>query len=445
MEKAEGEDNGEEREETVEEKIDRLGRETDDLYEQLRRLLSSSSSPSPSPSPPLPLPRTLPPVRVPEPLLKLRRAIKEKHTERELLLEDQRVSKVAEEYLRENPSILEKVDECPVCLEPIFDVDGAVVSLCCGKQMCKDCSQQWNAVNDTCALCREGVPSVSEELGILRTKAAAGKAWAQCCLGSKYYHGLSGLAADKRKAESLYRKAADQGHSNAQCQLGRLESEKGNDSEAYQLFEAAASQGHMNALWRVAKYYYIGACVEKDKVTAARLFTVSVKLQKTDRLRCAYLGFLFAVGEGGLQQSDERSMYYLKLAIEENLLHPGCMVYYASALQKSAMMYYPDNEIVPSGCNSFPEALFWYRRASADSVGAEAVELFDSYESKIKAMCASCYKSLTTETRKCCVECKAIYYCSRECQVADWKVGHKKDCVKSLKKRLRASGKFADV
>jgi len=442
MDQLEDEDKDEDREETVEEKIDRLGRETDDLYEQLRRLLSSSSSPSPSPSPPLPLPRTLPPVRVPEPLLKLRRAIKEKHTERELLLEDQRVSKVAEEYLRENPSILEKVDECPVCLEPIFDVDGAVVSLCCGKQTCKDCLQQWYAVNDTCVLCREGVPRESEVLGILLTKAAAGTAWAQCCLGSKYYHGLSGLAADKRKAESLYRKAVDQGYSIAQCHLGRLERARDNGSEACQLFEDAASQGHMNALGRVAAYY---CGDEEDEVKSARLFAVSAKLQKTDPFPLVNLGYLFALGEGGLQQSNERSMYYFKLAIEKSFLPPEFMIDYALVLHKMSAMYYPDCEIVPSGYNSFPEALFWYRRASADSVGAEAVELFDSYESKIKAMCASCYKSLTTETRKCCVECRAVYYCNRECQAADWKAGHKKDCVKSLKKRLRASGKFDDV
>ena len=97
---------------------------------------------------------------MPEPLLKLRHAIKEKDTERELLLEDQRASKVVEKYLKENPSILEKVEDCPICLEPIFDVDGAVPLLCCGKRTCQSCSIPLTATaNDTCPLCREMFPT----------------------------------------------------------------------------------------------------------------------------------------------------------------------------------------------------------------------------------------------------------------------------------------------
>mmetsp|Transcript_9158 Transcript_9158/g.19492 ORF Transcript_9158/g.19492 Transcript_9158/m.19492 type:complete len:150 (+) Transcript_9158:92-541(+) len=125
MERVEA-DEGEEREETIEEKIERLAVEIQDIQEQGERLLRSLSA------------ITIPPV--PEPLLKLRRAVKEKETERELLLEDQRASKVVEEYLKENPSILEKVDECPICLEPIFDIEAAATFLCCGNRVCGDCS-----------------------------------------------------------------------------------------------------------------------------------------------------------------------------------------------------------------------------------------------------------------------------------------------------------------
>mmetsp|Transcript_9149 Transcript_9149/g.19470 ORF Transcript_9149/g.19470 Transcript_9149/m.19470 type:complete len:172 (-) Transcript_9149:527-1042(-) len=162
MEQRKGADgNHEEREEeTVDEKIDRLGRELQDMQKEAERMRSNS--------PPI----TRPPV--PEPLLKLRRAIKEKHTERELLLEDQRVSKVAEEYLRENPSILEKVEECPICLEPIFDRNGSQTFVCCGKQVCGSCSEPLMAAgHKTCPLCREKFPSKENEvLSILHEKAA---------------------------------------------------------------------------------------------------------------------------------------------------------------------------------------------------------------------------------------------------------------------------------
>jgi hypothetical protein len=30
---------------------------------------------------------------------------------------------------------------------------------------------------------------------------------------------------------------------------------------------------------------------------------------------------------------------------------------------------------------------------------------------------------------KRCSQCKAVHYCSKDCQVKDWKAGHKKDCA----------------
>ena len=35
---------------------------------------------------------------------------------------------------------------------------------------------------------------------------------------------------------------------------------------------------------------------------------------------------------------------------------------------------------------------------------------------------------LPREKIKKCKACKLVEYCSRECQVKDWKNGHKKDC-----------------
>mmetsp|Transcript_4511 Transcript_4511/g.10130 ORF Transcript_4511/g.10130 Transcript_4511/m.10130 type:complete len:432 (+) Transcript_4511:62-1357(+) len=425
-------DEGEEREETVEEKIERLAVEIQDIQEQGERLLRSLSA------------ITIPPV--PEPLLKLRRAVKEKETERELLLEDQRASKVVEEYLKENPSILEKVDECPICLEPIFDVDKASFFICCGKPMCGSCKEPLLAAgNDICPFCRGPFPSGGEELSILRTKAAQGKAWAQCILGQKFYYGLTGLVEDDQKAESLLRSAADQGHAGAQYYLGQYERQKDNVVEACRQFEAAASQGNMAALSALAMFYYQGDVVGQDDMEAVRIATVSARLQ--DRNPCAneVLGYCFALGKAGLERSLVLSVYYYKLAIEEFELHPNTNRRYAWALINISSIYYPECLTPPSGDNNWPEALFWYRRAIAQLTDAETIPFFESYESKIREMCAYCCKSLNTETQKCCVECRAVYYCNRECQAADWKAGHKKDCVKSLKKRLRATGEFENI
>jgi len=427
MEQRKGdEDNDEQREETVQEKIDRLGKEVQDMQKADQWMRSSC-----------------PPGIIPGPLLKLRREIKEKDIERELLLEEQRASKVVAEYLKDNASILEKVDDCPICLEPMFDWG---FFLCCGKTVCESCAEPLLATNETCPLCRERFPSGTYEvMGILREKAAEGKDWAQCLLGQKYHHGNMGLAPDEHKAESLYRSSAAQGYSNAQNFLGIIEESRGNYPEACQLFQAAASQGNVSALSSLVKFYHQGEVVERDDMEAVRIATVSARLPNNNPRGTETLGHYFAYGEGGLESSMVRSVYYYKPAIEEFELHPNTTRRYALSLIDISSTYYPDCITPPSGDNNWPEALFWYRRAIAQLTDAETIPFVESYESKIKEMCACCYRSLSTDNRKCCVECRAVYYCSRECQTEDWKAGHKKDCVKSLKKRLRATGKFDNI
>mmetsp|Transcript_24385 Transcript_24385/g.53189 ORF Transcript_24385/g.53189 Transcript_24385/m.53189 type:complete len:268 (-) Transcript_24385:94-897(-) len=266
-------------------------------------------------------------------------------------------------------------------------------------------------------------------------------------LGKFFWIGLMGRVQDDQKAESLLRSAADQGHVHAQHILGEYELEKDNVEEACRLFEAAASQGHMNALGRLGMHYWTGEGVEQDDVKAVRVMTISTKLvQATQSNVHQMLAECFAIGVGGLEQSLIRSLYYMKPAIEESELPPSAMVFYAKLLWGLS-----GSQIAPSGDNSVPEALFWYRRAHAMSgdaetlVNAETLPYIEEYESSIRELCSCCFKSLSTDNRKRCVECKAVYYCSWECGAADWKAGHKKDCTKALKKRLRATGEFSDI
>jgi hypothetical protein len=45
-----------------------------------------------------------------------------------------------------------------------------------------------------------------------------------------------------------------------------------------------------------------------------------------------------------------------------------------------------------------------------------------------KRGCNYCYsEDLKMELKKCS-QCEAVKYCSKECQVADWRAGHKKEC-----------------
>ena len=52
--------------------------------------------------------------------------------------------------------------------------------------------------------------------------------------------------------------------------------------------------------------------------------------------------------------------------------------------------------------------------------------------------CANCKEKL--KTLMSCAKCKKVRYCCRECQVADWKAGHKQLCL-----QLEAAGNGAKI
>jgi hypothetical protein len=57
--------------------------------------------------------------------------------------------------------------------------------------------------------------------------------------------------------------------------------------------------------------------------------------------------------------------------------------------------------------------------------------------------CSYCNSEDRPKTElKRCSQCKAVHYCSKECQVKDWKAGHKKDCVECKRENeMRAAFK----
>jgi hypothetical protein len=121
-------------------------------------------------------------------------------------------------------------------------------------------------------------------------------------------------------------------------------------------------------------------------------------------------------------------LHYLRPAVEEG--DTGVMDDYARGLLQLNAEYYEKKAYLTPGYSPVPELLFWYRQCGKKG---------EPLERTIRENCAHCEADLPEGKQSCCVECKAAYYCNRDCQVAHWKAGHKKDCVKKLKKRLRAA------
>ncbi len=410
-----GSDN--EEEETPDAKIERLGTEIEELNASL--------------------------IGVPEwsgEWLKIKAGIKDRDVERLVLIEKKRCDDVVKEYFEEKPQMLEAIPECPVCLELIVEGYGTRRNICCGKHICFKCnSQGGDALLETCPLCRGEAPSsIDEAFLMVKEKADSGIAWAQADVGECYFNGMHGVQKDVEKALSLYKEASEKGCTSAMTHLGRYYIEKDNYEEARQWYEASAEKGEIYSLFQLGCMMQDGLAFDKNEETRAeafRLLTISATL-----FRDTFNGPAMSIARF-FHDSPPVMLHYLRPAVEEGDTSAAVISNYALGKYLMGIEYYGEKVISTTGHNPVPEALFWFRQYSRKKkLPAEhpLVEL----ERIIRENCARCRADLPEGKQSCCVECKAVYYCNRDCQVAHWKAGHKKDCVKKLKKRLRAEGKL---
>ena len=364
--------------------------------------------------------------------------IKDRYVERLLLIEKKRCDGVVKEYFEENPHVLEAAPECPVCLEKIWDDSVSMRYVCCGKQICKKCDfQGGDAFESSSPLCRGEAPESDDDImSITKEKADAGIAWAQADMGKYYLYGSDGVPEDMEKGLPLLNEAAKKGSSRAKELLGDYYYDIDNFEEARRWYEAAAAEGDMISLLPLGMMMQLGQAFDQNEETRAeafRLFTISAMLtQDSFHWPALELSDFF-------QDSPPIMLHYLRPALEEGKATVSAMESYAQGLIQMAIKYYGIESIMEPGYCPVPETLFWFRRGSSKAELAANLPLVQ-LEHKIRKKCAHCEADLPEGKPSCCVECKAAYYCNRDCQVAHWKAGHKKDCVRKLKKRLKAAG-----
>ena len=90
-------------------------------------------------------------------------------------------------------------------------------------------------------------------------------------LGNCYEDGV-GVEMNKKKAEQLYRRAADRGCALGQCNLGRILYDNGDLSESVRLLGLAAAQGLTVAQYNLGTYHWSGIGVPQNPEEAKRLW-----------------------------------------------------------------------------------------------------------------------------------------------------------------------------
>ena len=220
-----------------------------------------------------------------------------------------------------------------------------------------------------------------------RKAAEQGYADAQCDLGYLYDQGL-GVTKNYTEAVKWYRKAAEQGSKTAQCNLGYMYEEglgvTRNYSEAMKWYRKAADQGYARGEFSVGYLYESGKGVSQDYSEAAYWYRKAAD-QGYAAAQCN-LGLLYDNGDGVPQNYFEAVKWYRKAADNGNVAaqcNLGYMYEMGRGVSKSytdAVKWYrkaADNGQARGQCNlgymyeeglgvtqSFTEAVKWYRKAA---------------------------------------------------------------------------------
>lgn len=156
------------------------------------------------------------------------------------------------------------------------------------------------------------------------------------------------------EAAAWYRKAAQQGHAQAGCQLG-LCYDMGygvpqNYAEAIRWYRIAAQQGDAEAKFNLGVSYYYGQGVVQDMAEAARWYRAAAEQGYADAQLNLALCYEFGVG---VPLDKAEAAMWFRLAAEQG----------AVLAQRNLGLCYEEGEGVRQ---DLQEALKWYRRAKAN-------------------------------------------------------------------------------
>ena len=221
-------------------------------------------------------------------------------------------------------------------------------------------------------------------LSWLRKSAAQGHVGARLALGALYAEG-EGTPEDRKEAVSWLHDAARQGNAEAQDILKKLEKEVAEDSlpeeemlarayaclegkgvpqdktEAARWFRKAAGQGHGEAQYRLAMLFLSGDGVPKDKAEAARWFR---KAAEQGHGEAQYrLAMLFLSGDGVRRDTAEATRLFRKAAEQGH----------AKAQFELAVRLFKGDDVPQDKA----QAAEWYRKAAGQGLAEAQCSLGD--------------------------------------------------------------------
>lgn len=134
--------------------------------------------------------------------------------------------------------------------------------------------------------------------------------------GKKYNFGYGGVIPDYAEAALWYAKAANQGHAQAQWNLGNLYANgmgvEPDLREAVEWYTKAALQGHAQAQNDLGEHYSYGQGINEDKYTAVEWYSKAAQQGNADAQN--NLGCMYLYGEGVEQNKQKAFDWYERAA-----------------------------------------------------------------------------------------------------------------------------------
>eukprot|EP00729_Bicosta_minor_P010885 gene10885-biopygen23005 len=219
---------------------------------------------------------------------------------------------------------------CPICLDNEDDatVIGKSAGMCsaCGQSYCGACNTadlaDWSP---NCPTCRAPI-NVSDEEQFKRwwklvhdRSPGRHTPAAQNILGGAYSIG-KGVKQDHIETVKWYRKSAEAGYANAQCNLGAMyDTGKGVEQdhvEAAKWYRKSAEAGNADAQFNLGAMYDKGEGVEQDHVEAAKWFRKAAEAGDADAQH--KLGAAYYNGKG-VEQDFSKALRWVQLAAAQGV------------------------------------------------------------------------------------------------------------------------------
>ena len=336
-------------------------------------------------------------------------------------------------------------EPCLICLDDIYIHASDKITrvlFCCGGFVCITCAQDIKESGlgfYKCPLCRELLPKdgmVAEETAQKMKLAERGVSWAQMCVGKGMIFGEEAYKKREKTGLKWLNKAAAQDYPCALYMLCRLYRDGlastlvKSQGKSKELLLQSANLGHALANADLADCYFHGTeGFQQDRVEAYFRASVAFALDDTNGWSAKLLGYFHHSECNIPEPSIYLACYYTNIAANKEKARGEVCYHYGQTLV-TLTSHLHDSTFLP-GSDVTPAVFFWLRK-SRDLGDKDAKEELKKLEVQSQSKCDYCFKEALPGVKfKQCSKCKAHWYCSKECQVEAWRVGHKKDCKRA--------------